>query len=176
MDRISTRTRRRTATEAGAAPPAVGYSVVLGGTPRLSARRENTPPRVPRPRPGPLTATTPAPAASSVPRVPIPSDRDRVEPVGTLMLRLTPPRGDTPPAPAKLEALGDVAKLHFDYAVARYSHADWDREQQAEPTCHAEMGYITIGRPSSLPADFLSRHPSHNQPPLPPDANWCGTV
>ena len=135
-------------------PPAVDYGFGPGGAPRPSARRANTPPRVPRPRPGPPTAATPAPAASSLPTVPIPFDRDRAEPVGTPLLRHTPPLGDTPPAPAKLDALGDAAKLQFADSVARYSHADWERQQQAEPTCHATRRYITIGRPSALPADF----------------------
>ena len=95
-DRISTRTRRRAATAASPAPPAVDYGFGPGGAPRPSARRANTPPRVPRPRPGPPTAATPAPAASSVPTVPIPSDRECAEPVGPPFLRLTPPLGDTP--------------------------------------------------------------------------------
>ena len=118
-DRIFTRTRQRT-TAAGAAPPAVDYGCGPGGAPRPSARRANTPPRFPRPRPGPPTAATPAPAASSVPTVPIPSDRVGAEPVGTPLLRLTPPLGDTPPAPANLDALGDAAKLQFDDSVARF--------------------------------------------------------
>ena len=69
-------------------PPAVDYGFGPGGAPRPSARRANTPPRVPRPRPGPPTAVTPAPAASPVPTVPIPSDRVGAEPVGTPILRL----------------------------------------------------------------------------------------
>ena len=108
--------------------------------------------------------------------MPVPSDRNRAEPVGTPLLRLTPPPGDTPSAPTKLDALGDAAELQFADSVARYSHADWKLEQQAEPTCHAAMRYITIGRPSALPADILSGYPSHNQPPLPPDADWFGTA
>ena len=56
--------------------------------------------------------------------------------------------------------------LKFADSVARYSHADWEREQQAEPTCHAAMRYITIGRPSALPADCLSCYPSHKRPSL----------
>ena len=142
-DSISTLTRRPAATAAIAAPPAVDYGFEPGGAPRPSARRVNSPPRVPRPRPGPPTAATPAPAASSVPTVPIPSDRDRAEPVETPPLRLTPPLGDTPPAPAKLDALGDADKLQFADSVARYSHADRERQQQAEPTCHATRRYIT---------------------------------
>ena len=97
-DRISTRTRRRTATAAGTVPSAVDYGFGPGGAPRPSARRANTPPRVPRPRPAPPTAATPVPTASLVPTVLIPSDRDRAEPVGTPLLRLTSPLGDTPPS------------------------------------------------------------------------------
>ena len=123
-------------------PPAVDYGFGPGGAPRPSARRANTPPRVPRPRPGPPTAATPAPAASPVPTVPIPSDRDRAELVETPLLRLTPPLGDTPPAPGKLDALGHATKLQFADSVARYSQAVLERQQQAEPTCHATRRYI----------------------------------
>ena len=48
----------------------------------------------------------------------------------------------------------------------RYPHADWAREQQAEPTCHAAMRYIVLGQPPALPADFMSRVPSHQRPSL----------
>ena len=123
-DRISTRTRQRTATAAGATPPAIDYGFGPGGAPRPSTRRANTPPRVPRPRPVPPTDASPAPAASPVPPVPTPSDNDRAEPVGTPLLRPTPPLRDTPPAPAKLDALGDAAELQFADSVARYSHAN----------------------------------------------------
>ena len=139
--------------------PAGPLDYLPGG---LTPRRE-----FPRPRPGPPTAASPAPAASSVPTVPIPSDRVGAEPVGTPLFRLTPPLGDTPPATGELDALGDAAKLQCADSVARYSHADWERQQQAEPTCHAAKRYITIGRPSAPTADFLSCYPSHNQPPLP---------
>ena len=74
-DRISTRTRRRTATAASAAPPAVDYGFGPGGAPRPFARWANTP-RVPRPRPGPPTAGTPAPAALSCLLYTSPSPRD----------------------------------------------------------------------------------------------------
>ena len=54
--------------------------------------------------------------------------------------------------------------MQFTDFVVRYSHTDWEREQQAEPTCHAAMRYITIGRtPVPLP-DFLSRYISHQRP------------
>ena len=110
-DRISTRTRQRTATSAGTAPLAVDYGFGPGGAPRSSSKRASTPTRVSRPRPAPPTAATLAPAASSVPTTPIPSDRDRAEPVGTPLLRLTPPPGDALTAPTKLDALGDAAEL-----------------------------------------------------------------
>ena len=158
-DRIFSRTRRRTATAAGAAPRA-------GGAPRLYARRANTLPRVSRLRPDPSTTTTPAPSVSSVLTVLIPSNHDRGEPVGTPLLRLLFFLGDTAPAPFKLGALGDAAEFSFIDSVTRYSQADWEREQQAQPTCHAAMRYITIGQPSSLPADFLSCYPSHKRPSL----------
>ena len=165
--RISTRTRRRTATAAGNAPPLSTTTDGFGpgGAPRPSARRGNTPPRVPRPRPAPLTAATPAPATSPVPSVPIPSDRDRADPVGIPLLTLPHSPGDTT-APTKLDALGNAAEFQLAYSVARYSNADWEREQQAEPTCHAAMRYTTIGRPSALPPDFLSCYPSHQRPSL----------
>ena len=114
----------------------------------------------------PPTAATPAPAASPVSTVPIPSDRDRAEPVGTPLLRLTPPPGDTPTAPPKLDDLGDAPEWQLDDSVARYLHADWERELQAEPACHATMRYITIGRPSALLPNFMSCYPSHKRPSL----------
>ena len=162
-DRISTRTRRRTATAAGVEPPAVDYGFGPGGAPRPSPRRTNIAPRVPRPQPGPPTATTLTPATSAVPTVPIPSVRGCAEAVGTPLLRLPTSLGDTSPAPARLDADGDAAEMQFADSVARYSHTDWMREQQAEPTCHAAMRYITLGRPPTLPADFLSCYPTHKR-------------
>ena len=76
------------------------------------------------------------------------------------------PPGDTPTTPTKLDALGDAIELQFADSVSRYWHADWEREQQAESACHGSMRYITIGRPSALPPDFLSCHPSHQRPSL----------
>ena len=161
---ISTRTRRRTAAAAGAEPPAVDYGFGPGGAPRPSARRTITPPRVPRPRPPLAVATAPAPAASPALTVPIPSGRDRAEPVGTPIVRLSP-SPDVPSATtADLDALGAAAESQFGESTARYSHADWAREQQAEPACHAAMRYIALGRPPALPDDFLSCFPSHQRP------------
>ena len=56
-DRISTRTRRRTAAAPGTATPAVVYGFGPVGVPRPPARHANTPSRVPRPRP-PLVFVT----------------------------------------------------------------------------------------------------------------------
>ena len=152
--RISTRTRRRTAAAAGAEPSAVDYGYGPGGAPRPSARRITTPPRVLRPRPPLAVATAPAPAVSSAPTVPIPSGRDLAEPVGAHILRLSP-SSDVPSATtADLDALGDAVESQVGDSAARYSHADWAREQQAEPACHAAMRYVAVGRPPALPDDF----------------------
>ena len=76
-DRISTRTRRRSATASGKASPAVDYSFRLGGAPRPSSRRVTTPPRVRRPRLAPPAAATPPLADSPVRTVPLTSVRTR---------------------------------------------------------------------------------------------------
>ena len=86
--------------------------------------------------------------------------------MGTLLLRLTPSLGDTPTSHTKSDALSDAAELRFADSVARYPHADWRREQHAEPTCHAMMRYISIGRPSAMPPDVLECYPSHKRPSL----------
>ena len=70
-----------------------------------------------------------------------------------------------PTAPTTFDALGDAAELQLADSVARYSQADWEREQQAE-SCDAAMRYITVGRPPVLLPDFLSCYPSHQRPSL----------
>ena len=119
-------------------------------------------PRLCRPRPPPLPFLLP-------PLLP-PRYRFRptvaAGPIGTPLLRLPSTPGDTPTAPTKLDALGNVEELQFADFVARFLHADWEREHKAEPTCHATMRYSTISRPTALPPDLLSRHPSHKRPPL----------
>ena len=165
-DRISTRTRKRSATATGKAPPAVDYGFGPGGALRPSSRRVATPPRARRPRPAPPAAATPTLADPLARTVPLPSDHDHAEPMGTLLLRLTPSPGDTPTALTRSDALDDAAELRFADSVARYSHADWKREQHAEPTCHATIRYISIGRPSALPPHFLACYPSHKRPSL----------
>ena len=138
-DRTSTRVRRRSATAAGEAPPAVDYGFGPGGAPRPCSKRVKSPPRVLRLRPAPPAAATPAPADAPVRTVPLPSDRGHAGPMETPLLRLTPSPGETPTAPTRSDALGDAAELRFADSVARYSHADWKRGQHAEPTCHAAM-------------------------------------
>ena len=137
-DLISTWTRRRTAIAASTAPPAAYYGFGPFGAPQSSARRANIRPRVPRTRPAPPAVATPAPAASTVPTVPIPSATAQ-NLWELLLLPITPPPSDTLPAPTKLDTLGDAAEVQFADSVARCSHADWEQQQQAEPTFHGAV-------------------------------------
>ena len=84
----------------------------------------------------------------------------------TPLLRLTPSSGDTPTAHTRSDALGDAADLRFADSVARYSHADWKREQHGKPMCHVMMRYVSIGRPSVLPPDVLACYSSHKRTSL----------
>ena len=86
--------------------------------------------------------------------------------MGTPPLRLTPSPGDMPTAYTRSDALVNVAELRFADSVARYSHDDLKREQHAEPTCHAMLRYVSIGRPSVLPPDVLMFYLSHKRPSL----------
>ena len=86
--------------------------------------------------------------------------------MGTPLLRLTPSPGDTPTAYTRSDALGNAAELRFADSVARCSHDDWKREQHAEPTCHAMIRYVSIGRPSALPPDVLACYLSHRRSSL----------
>ena len=139
LGRISTRTRRQTTAAAATAPPAVDFSFWSGGFPRPSAKRATTPPRVPRPRPPLAVVATPSPAASPAPRVSIPSGRDRAENVRIPLLRLQPPPDLLSATTADSDAFGADAESQFGNSAARYSCADWAREQPAEPECHAAM-------------------------------------
>ena len=158
--------RRRSATAAGKAPPAVDYGFGPGGAPRPSSRRLATPPRARRPRPAPPAAATPTLADPPVRTVPLPTDHVHAEPMGTSLLRLTPSPGDTPTAHTRPDALDDADELRFADSVARCSHADWKREQPAEPTYHAMMRYLSLGRPSALPPDFLACYLSNKRTSL----------
>ena len=165
-DRISTWTHRRTSTATGNTPPVGFYIFGPGGAPRPSARRFNTPPRVAWPRPTLFTAASPAPTAYLVPTVLIPSNLDRTKLIGTPLTRLPSNPGDPPTAPTKSYAFGDVDELQFTDSVWGVLRDDWEQEQQPEPTCHAAMRYITIGRPPALPPDVLLRYSSHRRPSL----------
>ena len=118
--RISTRTRPRTAAAAGAEPPAVDYGFGLDEAPRPAAQRINTSLRVRRPRPPLAVATPPALAASPFLTVYIPSGRDRAEPVGTPILRLSPSPDVLSAITADLDALGAAAESEFEDSAARY--------------------------------------------------------
>ena len=144
-DRISTRTRRCSAT---VGTPSVDYGFGPGRAPRPSSRRVTTQPRVLRSLPAPPAAATPALADSPFRKVLIVSDHAHADPLGTPVLRLTSCPGETPIARKRLDALSDAAELGFADSDARYPHADWKGEQDVEPTCHAAMRYITVGRPS----------------------------
>ena len=161
--RISTRSRRRTAAAAGTAPPAVDSVFGPGGGPRPSARRANTPRRV-HGRDRLAVVTAPTPATSTAATVRIPSGCDCAEPVGAPLLRLPPSPGVPSATAADLDALGAAAELQFGDSAARYSYADWAREQQSEPACHAAMRYIVLVRPPALPADFLPGFHLHQRP------------
>ena len=86
--------------------------------------------------------------------------------MGTPLLRLTPSPGDTPTAHTRSDTLGDAADLRFADSVARYSLGNRKREQHSEPTYHAVMCYVSIGRPSVLPPYFLACYPPHKRPSL----------
>lgn len=119
----------------------------------------------------PTTATAsgrrydPCLAASPVPTIPyIPSGRDRAEPVGTPLLRIPLPPGVPSATTADLDALGAAAECQLGGVAARYSHDERAREQQAEPERHASIRYIVLGRPATLPGEYLSCFSSRQHP------------
>lgn len=63
-----------------------------------------------------------------------------------------------------MDALGAATELQFGISTARYSHADWEREQYLESTCHATIRYIILGRPLTLPDDLLPRFHLRQRP------------
>ena len=126
----------------------------------LSPRRES------HGRPPAPVVLAPASVSSPVPTVPIPSNRDRAEPVGTPLLRLPPPTDVPPVTTTGLDALGTAAEFQFGDSAARYSHVHRAREQQIEPACNAPMRYIALGRPEALPADFFVAFPFPPAPSL----------
>ena len=158
---ISTRTCRIPAAAAGAAHPAVDYGFGFGRVPRTSFCRVDPPPRVPRPRLPLAAASSASRAPSPVPMVPIPSDRDRAEPLGLQHLGLSTPSEPSSAPTTDLDNLGAVAELHFGDSAARYSYADWEREQRAEPTCYAAIqSWSSLAKTASIlpPPYYLRGH------------------
>ena len=159
----SATTRRRTATATGDAPLLC----------RLWIRARRGPsticPECQHPAASPTVATDPVDRSDacscrlSVPTVPIPSDRDCVEPIGTPIIRPPSTPGDTQTAPTKFDVHDDVDEPQFADSVLQFSHDDWDREHQIAPTCHAKVSYTTIGRPPTQSPDFLSCYPSQKR-------------
>ena len=88
---ISTRTRRRTVTAAGAAQPAVNYCSEPGVVSRSSTPHIDTQQHALFPRSRSAVATGPLRAPSSVPTGPISSDCDQVESWSALLFRLPIP-------------------------------------------------------------------------------------
>ena len=81
--------------------------------------------------------------------------------MGAPLSRLAPSPDDTPTAETRSDAAGDAAELRFTDSVAHYPHEDSKKEQHAEPTRHAMMRNVSIGRPSVLPPDVLTCYLSH---------------
>ena len=93
--------------------------------------------------------------------------------MGTPIVRLSA-SPDVPSATTDdLDALGAAAESQFGDSAVRYSHADWAKEQQAEPAYHAAVRYIALGRPPTLPDDFLSVFPFAPAPLLLGDPGAC---
>ena len=164
--RISTRTCRRTAASSGAAQPAVDYGFGPGRVPWTCSSRVDPPPRVLRPRLPLAAALSTSRAPTPVPTVPIPSDRDQTESLGLPLLGLSTSSESPSAAANDLDALGAAAELYFSSSAARYSHADREREQRAEPTCYAAIQYIFLGPVIDLAHRSLSAFPLTPAPPI----------
>ena len=155
-NRIFTRARRRSATAASKAPPTADYGFEPIGVPRPTSTRVTTPPRARRPPPAPPASAIATLADPPARTVSLQSDHDHAEPIRTPLLRLTTSPGDTPSTLTRSDALDDAAELRLADFVARYSHADWKREEHAESTCHATIRYIFIA-PAVVPATRFLR-------------------
>ena len=148
-----TLTRRRTAAAASVGQPTVDNDFGPHRVPRMSSSLVDSPPRVLRPWLPLAAAPSASQAPTPAPTVPIQSECDRAEPLGLPLLGLSTP-SEWPSAPtADLDALGAAAELHFGDSDARYSYADWEREQRAEPTCYAALLYIILGRSLAFPTE-----------------------
>ena len=59
-----------------------------------------------------------------------------------------------------------VAQSFPTSGFERYSLSDWQREQQAKPTCAAAIPYLAKGSPKPPPADLLDGFPELHRPVL----------
>ena len=144
-DRISSRTRRRAAAAASAATPCCRLWLWARRGPSTICQACYHPATSPTAAVGSAHhAATPAPAASGLHGANPVRPRPR-RACGNISVTEYASSWRYADCTTKLDALGDAAELQFADSVPRYSHADWEREQQAEPTCHAAMRYITIG-------------------------------
>ena len=162
--RISTRTRRRTVSAAGAAPPAVDYGFESGGVPRTSSSRVDPPPRVSHPRLPLAAAPSTSRAPTPVPTVPIPSDRNRAEPLGLPLLGLSTPSESPPP----LRPIGTPSTLLPNYTFVvplGVIRTPTGRESNVQ-SLRAAIQNILFGRPLALPTEVLARFPSHQRSPF----------
>ena len=96
--------------------------------------------------------------------VPTPSDRDRVELLGPHVLEYLLLRGLSLASTAELDARDAAGKLPFGGSAVRYSHADWERKQQVEPTCDTTIQHALLGQPLTLPTETFARFPSRQRP------------
>lgn len=87
--------------------------------------------------------------------------------MGTLLyplVRISTPLGTSLLLFQDLDVLGAAADMNVVDSAMRYPHADWGREQQADPTCQVAIRCIISGRPPDLLPDFLSLLPLHQRP------------
>ena len=125
--RTSTRRRRRTADATGAAPPAVDHGLGPGRALSPSARRANTPPRVPRPRSPLAVVTAHLFLPPRLPR-PLPSRPATTAPSLWKVPLYDPPVYIPSATTVDWDALGDDAELQLENSAVRYSHAGYARE------------------------------------------------
>ena len=172
LNPISTRRRRRLATAAGKAPPAVDCGFGLGGGPQPSSRRVATPPRARRQRPTPPAAATSTLADPPARTVPLPTTTTQrlweLFSYGLRLLLVT----------RRLHLRGRMPSKTLLYcgrladSVVRYSHADWKSEQHEEPTCHATICCISMVRPSTLYRTSWHATPRTMVPPFQTSRSW----
>lgn len=68
-------------------------------------------------------------------------------------------------ATLETNALEDVTGLQFRNSAVRCPYADWERDQQSKPACHATIRYNSMRRLPILPDNALTCFLSHHK--------WC---